>query len=251
MSTQTNFNLFAFKSDVLERYRAHLSTSAEAFWNFDYEKALTETPDDFSETRLPISKLPDLKMPSPTDNFDRENCLILYEALSELDPREAADERVWVALALGKYKAYTHSRWSKSTKVSYENHVKNHIMASTSRNRFRDQSIARLWWIGRYVARNFADDPNVAFDVFFDLDSDLLNSFLGRPNLAALSPVARSIIKVTHAKFIGAGAVPFHRKKYREFLMALDLESGRQLLSFTSEAAALVRVQSVFKNYFA
>jgi hypothetical protein len=249
MSTQTN--LIAFKSDALESIRARLSESAESFWNFDFEKAFTENPDDFSETRLPVSVLPELFVPSSSDNFDRENCVLLYASLSMLDPREAADERIWVSLALDKYKTYTHARWPKSSKVSYENHVKNHIMASTSRNRFRDQAIARLWWIGRYVDRNFSDIPDQAFDVFFALDSDQLNSFLGRPNLAALKPVARAIVRVTHEKFFGEAKIPYHRKNYREFLKALDLESGRQLLSYTTDIAAYAQVEKVFKKYFA
>jgi hypothetical protein len=244
-------SLYALSTEGLEKLRTLKGSDAQKIWGGSLDKLVGEDSGDLSETRFQADSFPKLRLPEGRENFDKENAAVLYSALSDLTPVEAADERLWVTLALGEYREYLSARWPKSAKVEFSAHLDNHVFATTSRNRFRDQAIARLWWIARFIDRNFSDETEKAYAVFFTLDSDVLSSYLGRPNLVAVPGVARAVVEVAHKAFISQEkTAPYDRDKFRDFLKDLDLENGRQLVSHKNSELIRSQVEETFKKQF-
>lgn len=252
MSNQNSASPFcALSTEGLEKLRTLKDLDAQKIWRGTLEELVGDPSQDLVETRFLENKFPKLLLPVGKDNFDKENAATLYSALRDFTPIEAADERIWVTLALGEYRDYLTARWPKSPKVEFSAHLNNHVFATTSRNRFRDQAIARLWWIARFIERNFSEETEKAYAVFFTLDSDVLTSYLGRPNLVAVPDVARAVVDVAHKSFISPmSAVSYDRDRFRGFLKDLDLENGRQLVSHKNSELIRSQVEETFKKQF-
>lgn len=243
--------LYGLTAEGLEHLRVLGKHEPQRVWESTLAELTSGLDEYLTATDWDLSTMPDLKLPSGKDNFDIENSKLFYSAMSHLSPLQAADERFWVSLTLGKYKAYTTSRWVKASNVSFENHVKNHIFGTTSRNRFRDQALARLWWIGRFIERNISGNSDKAYSVLLDLDTDIVSNYLGRPNLVALPGIAKSVIDLTYEAFFTNGKRDeYVRRTYRNFIMAIDLENGRQLISHKSESEMALQVRKLFELFF-
>lgn len=252
MNSQNHSELFqSLTTEGLEKLRTLKSLDPQKVWTSSLDLLTQANPEDLVETRFRIDQLPALLIPNGKENFDKENAKRLFSSLAFLTPVEAADERIWVSMALGKYRDYLSARWPKSARVEFEAHLDNHVFATTSRNRFRDQAIARLWWIARFIERNFFNDTSKAYSVFFDLDADVLNSYLGRPNLVAVQTVAKSVVEIAYEAFIpSSNSIRYDRQKFRDFLKDLDLENGRQLVSHKTAKLIDSQVESTFRRHF-
>ena len=252
MNSQNSVEFFqALSTEGLEKLRTLKSIDPQRIWGNSLDALVASSPGDLVDTRLASDVFPKLIIPNGKNNFDKENAKSLFSSLSNLSPIEAADERIWVTLALGIYREYLSARWPKSSKVEFDAHLDNHVFATTSRNRFRDQAIARLWWIARFIERNFAEDTEKAYEVFFDLDADVLSSYLGRPNLVSIQAVAQAVVEIAHRAFIpSTNSIRYDRQKFRDFLKDLDLENGRQLVSHKSPQQIAVQVETTFRKHF-
>lgn len=176
--------------------------------------------------------LPDLIMPNLDGNFDLENSLIIGNSFSIITPSIAKDERLWTTLAFGHYSKYMSTRWPSN---SLENHdllrnCNNHYFGSTSRARWRDQGISRLWWTSFFASRVEGITNIQALEILYS-NSELLNSFMGHPRTVNNIKVASSILKLLHEKYFEE-KVKFDRKEFRRFMTLLDLRGGK--LSFPS-----------------
>ena len=112
---------------------------------------------------------------------DKQNAETLWNALPDLTPSQATDERIWATLALGDFKDYVLKRWSKSSKVSDTSLSK--IFVRNTRALIRDHSISRLWWrahFARLVQQNGIQDP---MQLFFEFE-DIPGEIAGRPLLS-------------------------------------------------------------------
>ena len=83
---------------------------------------------------------------------DVANAPAFFSALSALAPAHATDERIWATLALDRYSDYTKQRWQLVPKS--DDKARNWILAhwlcgASNRAKFRDNSISRLWWMGK------------------------------------------------------------------------------------------------------
>jgi Family of unknown function (DUF6339) len=88
--------------DNIEVYRSGPFPHLEAdFGNF------FEGRFEIDEARLGKFKMPD----SPTQLYEEHNCLACYEAMADLTPYEARDERIWVYLTHTLFLEYTRCRW--------------------------------------------------------------------------------------------------------------------------------------------
>ncbi len=106
--------------------------------------------------------------------FDRANAERIKEALPELTPSQATDERIWATLALGDYKEYVLKRWASAEGADYA--VGSKIFVSNTRGLVRDHSIARLWWRNHFaslVARHQSPDPLDLFFAYEDLPGEI------------------------------------------------------------------------------
>jgi hypothetical protein len=247
--------LMALKSKTLEDFRNSNFITGEAIWNIDYSKYVLDNPDYFVETRIDLETLPILKWGAGKQRgaFDKENSKNLYEALSHLSAVEAADERLWISLSLGHFSEYLHNRWPLGKNTDIDTHLNNHLFAPDTRRRFRDQALARLWWVGRFVNRNLSQVEDKSYAVLFDIESDVLSQFTTRPALVSVSSLATAVVEVSHEAFINPSSAKkktYDRDKFRDFLKDLDLESGRQLVPHRDYGSILSQVQESFDQNF-
>ena len=251
MNQNNGSALYSLTFEGLEHLRTLSKHDPQKVWDSTLEELTSGAENHVVATSWNLEVFPELKKASGKSNFDIENSKLIYKALNKLSPLQAADERFWVSLTLGRYKEYVLSRWVKASNVSLENHVANHIFGTTSRSRFRDQALARLWWIGRFIDRNLNESSNQAYSVLLDLDTDIINSYLGRPNLVSLPGIAKAVVDVTYEAFFANGHRDVYiRRTYRDFIMAIDLENGRQLISHKSVEEMTRQVRELFESFF-
>ena len=181
-----------------------------------------------------------LKLPESSSwekNFDRENATVIYNALSNLTPSGASDERFWVTLAFDTYFEYSAIRWGvdHAKLEDVPAILKNHWFCPTSRSRWRDHSISRLWWIGYLAHNSEVLKPSQALDVLY-LNSELTNSFLGHPRSTSSRIVGNSLLELVHEEYLEKQEFEFDRNCFREFMHLVDLRGGKlQLESLSRE----------------
>ncbi len=158
-----------------------------------------------------------------TGNKDRENSELIQTLIPNLTRANATDERFWVTLAFREALEYSVLRWGGDEVDNKQ--ILNHWFAPTSRNKWRDHSVARLWYVSSFAAGLEGISLNDSLDVLYS-NSELLNSFLGRPRTTASNRVASKIILMLHTKGRVDGVVIFDRNKFRALMKEIDLRAG-------------------------
>ena len=80
---------------------------------------------------------------------DRENVKIIYEALKDLSPSNALDERLWAGILFGQLWKFVQYRRVTELKSGDEREILNSFlfMRGTKRSCFIN-CLSRLWWVG-------------------------------------------------------------------------------------------------------
>jgi hypothetical protein len=156
-------------------------------------------------------------------NKDRENAELIQALIPNLTRANATDERFWVTLAFREALEYSVLRWGGDE--GNNKLILNHWFAPTSRSRWRDHSVARLWYVSSFAAGLESIPLKDALDVLYS-NSELLNSFLGRPRTTASNRVSSKIISLLHKNGLGDGGTNFDRGKFRMLMKEIDLRSG-------------------------
>lgn len=156
-------------------------------------------------------------------NRDRENSEVIYGLLGNLTRANATDERFWVTLAFREALDYSVLRWGGDEIDNKK--ILNHWFAPTSRAKWRDHSVARLWYVSDFAQGLEGISIQNSLEVLY-ANSELLNSFLGRPRTTASNRVASKIISLLHVNRDVNGIIKFDRNKFRDFMKELDLRAG-------------------------
>lgn len=169
-----------------------------------------------------------LKLESPLNqswngNKDRENAELIQALIPTLTRANATDERFWVTLAFREALDYSVLRWGGDE--GDNKLILNHWFAPSTRSRWRDHSVSRLWYVSSFAAGLDSVPLNVALDVLYS-NSELLNSFLGRPRTTASNRVSSKIIALLHNRGLGDSGSNFDRGKFRLLMKEIDLRSG-------------------------
>lgn len=164
---------------------------------------------------------------------DRLASSLVYESIRFTSVAQSTDERFWVTLGLGEHLVYGHKRWGHVLKdskpESIKRHLDNHFFCTTPRNRFRDHSLSRLWWLRRFIETSDGLDRAKAEDLFFGEGfSDFPVQLIGRPNLASLPNVTSEVVEFAHDKFVKKGQ-KYDRARFRTMLQNLDILAGHQV----------------------
>ena len=161
-------------------------------------------------------------------NKDRENALILHSALKNFKVSYASDERFWVTLAFGEFFEYTKKRWQPVDGSAEEiaKSLKNHWFAPTSRSRWRDQSVSRLWWVGHFAHSIPGLQADKVLDVLY-LNSELVNSFLGHPRTISSKRLSSALLNLLHENYFGHPKKGFNREQFRLWMHLIDLRAGK------------------------
>jgi len=158
-----------------------------------------------------------------TGNKDRENSELIQTLIPNLTRANATDERFWVTLAFREAFEYSVLRWGGDDVDNKQ--ILNHWFAPTSRAKWRDHSVSRLWYVSSFAAGLEGISLKDSLDVLYS-NSELLNSFLGRPRTTASNRVASMIISMLHSKSKVEGILNFDRSKFRALMKELDLRTG-------------------------
>lgn len=161
-------------------------------------------------------------------NKDRENALILYSSLKNFKVSYASDERFWVTLAFGQFFEYTKKRWQPVDGSAEEiaKSLKNHWFAPTSRSRWRDQSVSRLWWVGHFAHSLPGLQADKVLDVLY-LNSELVNSFLGHPRTISSKKLSATLLNLLHENYFSYPKKSFNREQFRLWMHLIDLRAGK------------------------
>ena len=162
------------------------------------------------------------------ENKDRENAVILYRALKDFKVSYASDERFWVTLAFGEFFEYSLKRWppANGSKEEIAKSMRNHWFAPTSRSRWRDQSISRLWWVGHFAHSIQGLEADRVLDVLY-LNSDLVNSFLGHPRTISSKRLSAILLNLLHDHYFEHPKTTFNREQFRLWMHLIDLRGGK------------------------
>ena len=187
------------------------------------------------ETEIVVEPNFSLIMPlndSWSGNMDRENSLLIQSVLPGLSRAAATDERIWVTLAFREAFDYSVNRWGGGKNDNKQ--ILNHWFAPSSRSKWRDHSVSRLWYVSSFASNLEGISLDDALGVLYS-NSELLNSFLGRPRTTASNRVASKIILLLHSKSQGFPENRFDREKFRALMKEIDLRTGSMQVNALSK----------------
>ena len=212
------------------------------------EFGLTLTQSRFSLDETVSIRIPDGA--NWSENHDRENSTRIARALAGMSPARATDERIWATLALGEFAEYSNVRRpidrAKDSDAAIESKFKHMRLASSNRDRWRENPISRLWWLNYYVHSIEGIDPEIVREVLF-LNADLQSNLLGRPGVAGYRVVVGPLIEHLHSEHI-KNATPFNRDRFREIMKELDFLVGRLAVGAMDKAVASEWVATVIER---
>lgn len=233
----------------LEQLRNIVRTD-EKFVLEPLEELVTRYELSMVNSELQLPKNLNLLLPandSWSENKDRENSELVHSIIPNLTRANATDERFWVTLAFREALEYSVLRWGgdeiDNTKIL------NHWFAPTSRAKWRDHSVARLWYVSSFASGLVGISMKDSLDVLYS-NSELLNSFLGRPRTTASNRVASKIILLLHVNSRVDGILNFDRKKFRAFMKELDLRTGSIQINALGEKDFDDFFNDIFKSVY-
>lgn len=233
----------------LEQLRNIVRTD-EKFVLEPLEELVTRYELSMVNSELQLPKNFNLLLPtndSWSENKDRENSELVHSIIPNLTRANATDERFWVTLAFREALEYSVLRWGGDEVDNTK--ILNHWFAPTSRAKWRDHSVARLWYVSSFASGLVGISMKDSLDVLYS-NSELLNSFLGRPRTTASNRVASKIILMLHVNSRVDGVLNFDRKKFRAFMKELDLRTGSIQINALGERDFDDFFNDIFKSVY-
>lgn len=175
---------------------------------------------------------------------DSGNAITVYQALHELTPHQASDERLWTYLAHTEGAEYVAARWlnerpADDAKAAQK--VRNHFFAQGNRALIRDNGISRLWWLGFIAHNTDPQDPGRFLEILLHRQ-DVRSALLERPAVSTNPRVLRCIYDVMLEHWKNGGDL-FQRDPFRRWMVNLNRRGGVVLLDALSDGQldALIR----------
>jgi hypothetical protein len=187
-------------------------------------------------------------------NIERANSIAVYNSLPGLSAASATDERIWFSLATGPYRDYTFARWLNASDPAPKKSadIRNHLFASSPRNRFRDHAIARLWWIAHYCHTVIGEEDSDKALTVLNIQRRFAGDFLDRSGISNSPGLARAVMRVAFKyrdRLSEKGdSVSL---KFREVMLSLDLRSGRKAVAYPDYEYFEDTVDRLFRDAFA
>ena len=165
---------------------------------------------------------------------DPQNAIRVYDALRELKPKDAADERFWTHLCHGPCATYIRARWLHDRPTRDDNAVRkihNHFFASGNRALIRDNALSRLWWLGHIAYEVDPDDPPRFLQILMHRQ-DIRSALIERPSVSMNPEVLRAVyaIMLDHWQRDGRRSKLFDRDVFRDWMIRLNRRGGVMLL---------------------
>lgn len=169
-----------------------------------------------------------------TKNRDPRDAVRLHDALRDLKPKDAADERFWVHSCHCDGAAYVRERWLQDRPPRDEHAVRkvhNHFFATGTRALIRDNALSRLWWLGHIARKVAPDDPLLFLEVLMHRQ-DVRSALIERPFLSMNHEVLRAVyaVMLDHWQQDGRNSDLFNRSVFRGWMIRLNSRGGVVLL---------------------
>jgi Family of unknown function (DUF6339) len=183
-----------------------------------------------AETRIAVESLPQLGTQDGSRE-DAKNAIALYQALANLTPVQAMDERLWAYLCHSTYWSYMVARWgtAKPGVIIDRFFLKGGGIGSLVRN-----GISRLWWSAFLTYDVTRSDPFELTRVLFsvqDIQTGLLQRSLGKS--ASVRRAALEYFRLNASKIDLIGA----SKAIQQFMRDLNTAGGVYLLDALGQNA--------------
>ena len=167
---------------------------------------------------------------------DAENALAVYEALPDLSPQQASDERFWVHVGHFECAQYIADRWLGKRPPDADRaaqRVRNHFFARDARGLIRDCGISRLWWLGRIAHQVDGDAAGLFLEIVLHRQ-DVRSALIERPSMSLNLTVLREIFGVMRSHWESGSrreqAPLFARNPFRAWMRGLNRRGGVVLL---------------------
>ena len=241
-----NNSLQILSSESLEKLR-NIVQFSENFEMENLDVLISKYDLKMTSSDYQVNSDLDLILPDGADwesNNDKTNSLLVYKGIYNLNASSSTDERLWVTLAFGLFLSYSKARWLKQGADS--KNILNHWFAPTSRSRWRDHCVSRLWQVG-YFAHSFtALTPVQVTEVLF-WNSELINSFLGRPRTTSSRKVSGIILGLLYEEISNSKDSFFKREEFREFMKEVDLHGGKRDLDLIPQSELENLISKIFE----
>ena len=172
-----------------------------------------------------LDRLEELDGGSSSAQADRDNAFILYEALGNLSPALAREERVWTRLSHVEAFDYSHARWlaRKSFKDldTEAKVIELHFFASGTSGAHQKNALSRLWWAAYVARRAYPDNPKGALELMFNR-ADTFQSIIERPYIVGRPKLMRAILKIMESD----SRVLATEQSFRDFMTVLNRRGG-------------------------
>lgn len=154
------------------------------------------------------------------ESNDYTNSELIFQALKDLTPADATDERLWTTLCLNQYKSYILARWPNISDGK-------HFFCEGNRSLTRDNGIARLWW-ARHNLKKMNNINNEITSAFFEI-RDRREGIIERPTSTNNRKVLKVIFEIVAEKNL-------RRDQYRQFYTKINFIGKRKNLPAIDEA---------------
>lgn len=163
-----------------------------------------------------------ISLESEKDN-DIENIKTFYSANKHLSLEDAADARLWTYLTHQTYYAYTKQRWLKKDNSDI---LSRFFYSLKGMGKIRN-SIARLWWYGKFTYDESYGDP---FELLYDFiqDTDYIEQFYGR-NFHKNHDLSRNILKALNNWKKKGNEYP-KREKFRILISEINRKGAYSII---------------------
>ena len=171
--------------------------------------------------------------------IDLANSKIVGEALENLTPSLANEERIWVRLSHLEAFEYSKIRWLQGKDGErLVSAIENHFFARTHTNIRDDHALSRLWW-NYYIARTcMPDDINKALELILKT-ADIRSNFVERIWMSSRRKIAVAVLRAMETQKWITDA----EQNFREFMKAINRQGGGIVFEELSELEADAFVQ--------
>ena len=186
-------------------------------------------PEAWREAKIEVEPLGPLLQPGI--KHDAQNALAVYDALRQLTPQQASDERFWAYVSHAQCADYIRERWLAKQPDDREQasaRARNHFFARDARALIRDHGVSRLWWLGRIATEAYPEDPALFLEIVLHRQ-DVRSALIERPSVSMNHGVLRGIFGVMRDQWEGDKAL-FKRETFRAWMVALNRRGGVVLM---------------------
>ena len=192
---------------------------------------------------IDLNRLAKLDGKTASAQADCNNALIVYEAIGQISPSLAREERVWVRLSHVEAFEYTKDRWLAGKSFKDEDAEKKvidlHFFASSLRECHEKHALSRLWWSAYVARRAYPENPTKALELMFRR-ADVFQSIIQKAYIVGRPKLMGAIFKIMAED----SRVLESEASFRDFMTVLNRKGG----GIVFEAMSGSRIDELVKS---